>query len=324
MTSPDQAPPPTEDAVKADELRVRRLEAEKALTLAKAPWWRRADPLTLAILAAAGSLVGNMVVAQVNSRNSLAQEQRKAADDLALEKAKARYSLVLQAMATNDAAIAKRNIHFFIDAGLLPDDDCRIRNAIDSDNPVLPSLSGTAPAGATNSLSTPQIASLYNFPPGLDGRGQTIGILALSGGFDGKDLEKYFSGLRLPVPDVKVVAVNGGANRQSGQSGIDAEVTMGIEIAGGIAPRASLRLYFTPSSNAANFAQAVRQATEDRVSVLLIGYGATENTWKDQDLKLMESALEQAARQDITVVVAAGDQGVTDGASTGSLRPEAA
>jgi hypothetical protein len=315
MTSPDQAPPPTEDAVKADELRVRRLEAEKALTLAKAPWWRRADPLTLAILAAAGSLVGNMVVAQVNSRNSLAQEQRKAADDLALEKAKARYSLVLQAMATNDAAIAKRNIHFFIDAGLLPDDDCRIRNAIDSDNPVLPSLSGTAPAGATNSLSTPQIASLYNFPPGLDGRGQTIGILALSGGFDGKDLEKYFSGLRLPVPDVKVVAVNGGANRQSGQSGIDAEVTMGIEIAGGIAPRASLRLYFTPSSNAANFAQAVRQATEDRVSVLLIGYGATENTWKDQDLKLMESALEQAARQDITVVVAAGDQGVTDGAS---------
>jgi Subtilase family len=300
---PNQGPPPTEADVKADELRVRRLEAERALASTKAPWWRRADPLTLAILAGAASLVGNMVVTHI-----------KAGDDLALEQAKARYSLVLQAMATNDAAVAKRNIHFFIDAGLLTDADCRIRNAIDSDNPVLPSLSGTAPPGVTNSLSTPLIASLYNFPPGLDGRGQTIGILALGSGFDRNDLEKYFSGLRLPVPDVKIVSVDGGTNQPSGQRLMDEEATMNIEIAGGIAPRANLSVYFAPNTSA-DFAQAIQQATADKVSVLLIGYGTSENHWEDKDLKLMESALEQAAKQGVTVVVAAGDRGVTDGVS---------
>ena len=95
------APAPDENAVKAAELRVRELEAKKALAATATPWWRSADPLVLAILAGALSLLGNVV-----------EERTKAKDDLALEQAKARYSLVLQAMATNDVTSAKRNIHF--------------------------------------------------------------------------------------------------------------------------------------------------------------------------------------------------------------------
>ena len=305
--APNDGSPKTEDEIKADELRVRRLEAEKALASANAPWWRRADPLTLAILAAAASVFGNIWL-----------EHSKAKDDQALEQAKARYNLVLQAMATNDAAVAKRNIHFFIDAGLLTDADCRIRNAIDSDNPVLPSLSGTAPAGPSNVLSAPLVASLYNFPPGVDGRGQTIGLIEFGGGFDRKDLEQYFSKLNLPVPEVIVVPVNGGANRPSITDGSEMQTAMDIEIAAGIAPRARLKVYFAPPSfKAADFAQAVRQATADQVSVLLIGYGMTESQWKDEDISLVEGALEQAARQGVTVIVSSGDNGVTDGVKDG-------
>jgi kumamolisin len=299
--------PKTEDEIKADELRVRQLEAEKALASANAPWWRRADPLTIAILAAAGSVFGNILL-----------EHRKARDDQALEQTKAQYNLVLKAMATNDATAAKRNIHFFIDAGLLADADCRIRNAIDSDNPVLPSLSGTAPAGPSNLLSPPLVASLYNFPPGVDGRGQTIGIIEFGGGFDRKDLEQYFSTLKLPVPEISVVPVNGGVNHPSTTDGAEMQTAMDIEIAAGIAPRARLKVYLAPPSfKAADFAQAVRQATADQISVLLIGWGETESQWKDDDIKLVDGTLEQAAKQGITVIVPTGENGVTDGMTDG-------
>ena len=306
--APTDGPSKSEDEIKADELRVRQLEAEKALASANAPWWRRADPLTLAILAAAGSLFGNILL-----------EHSKAKDDQELEQAKARYNLVLQAMATNDSAVAKRNIHFFIDAGLLTDTDCRIRNAIDSDNPVLPSLSGTAPSGPSNLLSPPLVASLYNFPPGVDGRGQTIGIIEFGGGFDRKDLEQYFSKLKLPVPEIIAVPVNGGGNHPSmTDDGSDTQTAMDIEIAAGTAPRARLKVYFAPSGfKAADFAQAVRQATADQVSVLLIGWGLTESLWKDEDIKLVDGALEQAAKQGITVIAPSGESGVTDGMTDG-------
>jgi len=133
-----ETPTSAELEVKAAELEVRRLEAEKALASTRSPWWRRADPLVLAIFAGALTLLGNMSVALWNSHSSVAQEQEKAADDLKLEREKARYNLVLQAMATSDASVAKRNIHFFIDAGLLEDSNCRIRDAIDQDQPVTP------------------------------------------------------------------------------------------------------------------------------------------------------------------------------------------
>ncbi len=153
-------PTPDELEVKAAELQVRRLEAAKALAGTTSPWWRRADPLVLAIFAGALTLLGNMTVALLNNHSSVAQEKEKAADALALEQAKARYNLVLQAMATNDATVAKRNVRFFIDAGLLEDSDCRIRDAIDQDQPVLPSLSGIAPPMPAGVHSAPEIATL--------------------------------------------------------------------------------------------------------------------------------------------------------------------
>lgn len=297
------APAPDENAVKAAELRVRELEARKALAATATPWWRRADPLVLAILAGALSLLGNVV-----------EERTKAKDDLALEQAKARYSLVLQAMATNDVTSAKRNIHFFIDAGLLADDDCRIRDAIDQDQPVLPSLSGVAPAVPAGLHSAPEIATLYDFPPGLDGRGQTIGILEFGGAVVQEDMAAYFKLLSLPVPDVTPVLVDGAV--QKSDINIDAQVMVDLEIIGAIAPRAHLRVYFAPFS-AQGFADAINQAASDHVSILSNGWGKAESAWKDDEIQAVNSALGSAARQGVTILAAAGDTGVTDGVKDG-------
>jgi hypothetical protein len=101
-----------EEDVKAEELRVRRLEAEKAIAIAKAPWWRKSDPLLLAIVAGVMTLLGNIGVALYNGRASIDQLTQKAERDIALEREKAKYSLILQAIATGNSGAAVNNIRF--------------------------------------------------------------------------------------------------------------------------------------------------------------------------------------------------------------------
>jgi hypothetical protein len=306
---------PTSDEleVKAAELQVRRLEANAKLEDSRSPWWRRANPLVLAIFAGALTLLGNMTVALVNNRSNLTQERAKAADDLKLEQAKARYNLVLQAMATNDATAAKRNIRFFIDAGLLEDADCKIRDAIDQDQPVLPALSGIAPPVPAGMHSAPEIARLYNFPPGLDGRGQTVGILEFGGSINLGDLATYFKSLGLPVPDLNTVSVDG-SSYKSDES--DLQVMLDVEMLGAIAPRARIRVYFAPFTTI-GFGDALKQAEVDGVSVISVAWGRPETSWKDNELSAINASLKSAADVGITVVAAAGDRGVTDGVKDG-------
>jgi kumamolisin len=307
---------PEELEVKNAELEVRRLEATKAMAAISLPWWRRADPLVLAVLAGILTLLGNMAVTIVNNHNSLSQEQKKAADDLSLEQEKARFNLVLQAMATNDAAVAKRNIHFFIDAGLLQDPDCKIRDAIDQDQPVLPSLSGVAPPTPPGAHSPIEIATLYNFPGGFDGRGVTIGVLELGGAIVPEDMTKYFKTLDLPVPDVTPVSVDGAEPKSDSAFGLDTQVMLDVEILGAIAPRARILLYYAPNTPA-GFAHAISRAAADKIAVLSISFGGPESNWKDEEIKEINAALEQAARQNITVLAPAGANGVTAGVGDG-------
>lgn len=313
---PSDTHPKTQEelAVDAAELEVRRLEAAKSIATISSPWWRRADPLTLAIFAGVVTLLGNMAVSLLNNYSSVKQEQAKASDDLKLELAKARYSLVLQAMATNDAAVAKRNIHFFIDAGLLKDDDCSIRDAIDRDQPVLPSLSGVAPPTAPGLHSTLEIATLYNFPAGFDGRGVTVGVLEFGGAIVPEDVTSYFKSLDLPAPDVAPVFVDGVTPKSD--EAIDGHVMLNVEVVGAIAPRARIRVYFA-SGEPSSFARAIARATADGVAVMSISWGAAESNWNDEDFKNVNVALEAAARQHITVVVSSGDNGVSDGIADG-------
>jgi hypothetical protein len=319
--SSEPPPLPSEElTVKAAELDVRRLEAAKAMAALSAPWWRRADPLVLAILAGVLTLFGNMLVTILNNHNNLSQEHLKATDDFVLEQAKAKYNLVLQAMATNDPAVAKRNIDFFIDAGLLEDDKCKIRDAIEHDQPVLPSLSGVAPPTPPGLHSALEIATLYNFPSGFDGRGVTIGILEFGGRYISSDSADYFKSLSLPVPDIAPVLLDGFITNPDDKDS-DFQVMMDVEIAGAFAPNARIRVYFAPFTSA-GFAHAIARAASDHVAVLSIGWGQTEESWKDDQISEIDDALKQAAQHRVTVLVAAGENGVTGGVKDGRRHVE--
>jgi kumamolisin len=182
--------------------------------------------------------------------------------------------------------------------------------------------SGTPTAHASSSVSytAPQVGKLYDFPAGANGQGQTIGIIELGGGYTQSDLNSYFSALGIPAPSVSAVSVDGGQNQPTGDSnGPDAEVMLDIEVAGSLATGAKIVVYFAPNTDA-GFLDAINQAVGDKQnhpSVISISWGGPESTYTAQSLASYNSALEAAAAVGVSVCVAAGDNGSTDGVSDG-------
>jgi hypothetical protein len=177
---------------------------------------------------------------------------------------------------------------------------------------------GAAPAFTPGSFSVTELALIYDFPPQLDGRGQTIGLIELGGGYDESDLATYFSSVKRPKPQVRWVSVDGAKNAPT-HNGLDAEVTLNIEVTGAVAPAAHIVVYFAPNTDS-GFVDAIRQATADsqnRPSVLSLSWGSAESNWTAQASTAMNSALAEAGQRGITVLAAAGDNGATDGVRDG-------
>jgi kumamolisin len=92
-----------------------------------------------------------------------------------------------------------------------------------------------------------------------------------------------------------------------------------IEVVGSIAPAANIAVYFTPNTDA-GFLDAVTTAIHDttnKPSVISISWGGPESTWTAQAMTAMDDAFQAAAALGITVCVASGDNGSTDGVSDG-------
>ena len=174
-----------------------------------------------------------------------------------------------------------------------------------------------APAAAPTSYTPPQVAELYQFPAGTDGTGQTIAIIELGGGFGSSDLDPYFAGLGLPVPSVTAASVDGAVN-QPGQdpNGADGEVLLDIEVAGGVAPGAAQVVYFAPNTDQ-GFVDAVTTAVHATPTpvVVSISWGQSEDSWTAQARTSLDQAMADAAALGVTVTVAAGDNGSSDGQS---------
>lgn len=178
-----------------------------------------------------------------------------------------------------------------------------------------------ASAASAVSYTPPQVAKLYGFPGGLNGQGQTIGIIELGGGYSQSDLDSYFNSLGIsPSTTVTSVSVDGGKNRPTGDAnGPDAEVMLDIEVAGAVAPGAKIVVYFAPNTDA-GFLDAINQAVMDKrnkPSVISISWGGPESSWTSQSLRSYNEALQSAAAVGVTVCVACGDNGSSDGVKDG-------
>jgi kumamolisin len=166
------------------------------------------------------------------------------------------------------------------------------------------------------SYSPTQVGQLYDFPTDVNGQGQCIAIIELGGGYTMNDLNIYFQQLGLNTPNVSSVSVLGGMNSPTGNpSGPDGEVMLDIEVAGAVAQGAKIVVYFTPNTDR-GFLRAINRAINDRVnnpSVISISWGGPESSWTLQSMQAFNQAFQAAAQLGITVCVAAGDGGSSDG-----------
>jgi kumamolisin len=173
-----------------------------------------------------------------------------------------------------------------------------------------------ADADSATSFTPPQIASLYNFPAGT-GQGECVAIIELGGGDRTADLSTYFASLGIQSPPkVSVVSVDHGQNHPTGDpNGPDGEVMLDIEVVGAIAPEANIAVYFAPNTDA-GFLDAITTAihdTNNKPSIISISWGGPESSWTQQSLTAYDSAFQAAATMGITVCVASGDSGSSDG-----------
>jgi len=174
---------------------------------------------------------------------------------------------------------------------------------------------------ASGSFTPPQVAELYNFPSDADGTGECIGIIELGGGFEQGDLTNYFHQLKLKkLPKVTAVSIGKGKNKPgSDPNGADGEVMLDIEVAGSVAPGANFAVYFAQNTDA-GFLNAITTAVHDktnRPSVISISWGSAESNWTAQAMTQMDEAFQAAAAMGVSICVASGDNGSTDGETDG-------
>lgn len=172
-------------------------------------------------------------------------------------------------------------------------------------------------AAADTAYTPPQLGQVYRFPDGTDGSGQTIAIIELGGGYAHHDLAAYFGGLGVPVPTVTAVGVDGGRNvAGKDPQGADGEVLLDIEVVGALAPGAHVVVYFAPNTDAGFLAAVSRAAHATRTpAAISISWGAGEEQWTAQARTALDEAMADATALGVTVTVAAGDDGSTDGAT---------
>jgi kumamolisin len=180
--------------------------------------------------------------------------------------------------------------------------------------------SGKQPHAAGNSFTPLQLADLYKFPA-ADGAGEVIGIIELmmplGSGFRPTELKTYFTSLNLPTPEVVVVSVDGGQNEPgtdpSDEQCGDGEVMLDIEVAGAVAPKAKIVVYFAPNT-ARGFLDVINQAVHDSVnnpSVISLSWGGAEDG-SDLTTAQINQILQAAAAMGVTFCVASGDSGSRD------------
>ena len=189
---------------------------------------------------------------------------------------------------------------------------------------VLQSPGSTAPTRQEPHARGPQtplqIAGFYGIGKGVfsgTGQGECVAILEFGGGPNFDDLANYFSGLGInPLPKVDIISVDGASTKPTGDlNGPDGEVMLDIEIVGAVAPAAHIVVYIAPNTEGSwiNAVSTAIHDTNNRPSVISISWGGSEVNWAPATIAVLESQFQAATAIGITVCVASGDKGSTDG-----------
>jgi kumamolisin len=172
-------------------------------------------------------------------------------------------------------------------------------------------------------LSPIDVARAYNFPKGLDGRGECIALIELPGGWDGNDVSEAMTDYGIKQPPQVELAF--GKNQPGSVIFDDIEVTMDIEIVAALAPGANIAVYIAEANDPQSLYYALASAVHDkkrRPSVISMSLAGPEplshrpkgapvlfDSWKAREIELMNELFTEAAAMGITICCASGDNG---------------
>lgn len=188
----------------------------------------------------------------------------------------------------------------------------------------------TSSISGNHFIAPGDFGTIYNLPdyvngafqPGIDGAGQTIGIvgqtrLNTTGTAPFTDIDTFRSISNLPAlavaptsvtPNLTTVLPAGATDPNLVTTDIE-EANLDIQWAGAVAPNANLVFVYSTDALRTSLPYIV---THNLAPVISVSYGECENNLTSSDLSTIEGSLQQAGAQGQTVVVASGDNGATD------------
>lgn len=165
---------------------------------------------------------------------------------------------------------------------------------------------------APNGFGPKDLAGAYNVTPlqnaGMLGDNQSIALFELDG-YQSADVAQYFQNYGLATPSITNILVDG-FNGSAGQGAI--EVELDIEVAGGIAPRASQFVYEGPNT-IQGLNDTYNQIVHDhKAQVVSISWGLCESSTGPAELQTLDGIFKQGAAEGISLFAASGDSGAYD------------
>jgi trimeric autotransporter adhesin len=162
------------------------------------------------------------------------------------------------------------------------------------------------PADAATIYNTPTALNPNHSGTAYDGTGVTIGIAGDSN-IDLAQIANYRSTFGLPAKATSVV-VDG---NDPGENGDEIEAYLDTEVAGGLAPNASVILYTAANTdlNAGLFLAITRALDDNQADILNVSFLGCESAQGTAGNQYILDLWEQAAAQGVSVTVASGDSG---------------
>jgi kumamolisin len=164
-----------------------------------------------------------------------------------------------------------------------------------------------------------ELAAAYDFPAG-DGTGQTIGLIEFGGGYFPDDLAAFAKQAGLAAtPNVVPISVDHTPTNHVDEA--VGEVMLDVEVVAGVCPKATVPVWFGQFTEK-GWIDVLDAAIHDKTykpQVLSISWGYAEDAfiWTAAAVKQVNQVLQEAAMLGITVCVASGDDGSSDGITDG-------
>lgn len=169
--------------------------------------------------------------------------------------------------------------------------------------------------GANLSLTRDRIAAAYQgqalYHQGWQGQGMSIGVAEFDEPYALTDIHTYTTCAGLGAAHIQNIQVDGPTAPGSGEG----EAALDLELIAGLAPQAQIFDYQVGTRQGnISFAQALvdlftRVATDRRVQVLSVSYGAGDGAFSQSEQNAVNRALRTLAAEGISVFISSGDCG---------------